>query len=323
MLKRSLKKVTMALLALNAIGIASASEADDFPSRDIRIEVTFPPGGGTDILARLIATPLGEALDGSVAVINKPGASGNIAARSVARSKADGHTLLMANSSYSVNPSVLPDLPFDPREDLEGVVNFSYVSNALVVPADSPYDTVEDYVAAAKTKKVFFASCGNGTTPHLAGELFNQVADIKLVHVPFSGCGPAVSAILANQVESAFVTTSSVMAHIDVGKIKVLGLTSKERSDLFEQIPSIAEYGYDYELVQWHGLLAPKGTSEAVKQKIAEETQKILQEPEIVERLTRLGYTIGGEGPDDFDKIIKDDIERYAEIVKTVDINVN
>lgn len=307
-----------------AAGATPQLAADNYPSRDVRIEVSFPPGGGTDILARLVGTPLSEILGRAVVVINKPGASGNIAARSVARAKADGHTLLMANSSYAVNPSVLKNLPFDPLSDLEGVVNFTYVSNALVVPMESPYQTVEEYAAAAKDKKVFYGSCGNGTTPHLAGELLKQQAAIDLVHVPFAGCGPAVAAVLANQVESAFVTTSSVMAHIDAGKVRVLALTAKEREAAFADIPTIAEAGYpDYELVQWHGLLAPKGTPADVKDKIATAVQEVLQQPEIQERLNALGYHQGGEGPADFDRIVKGDIQRYAEIIEGVEIKVD
>jgi|SRR5690625_383371 len=322
-MKNLFKKFSLGLVASTAALAMAAVHADDFPSRDISVQVTFPPGGGTDLLARLISTPLGEALDSPVVVENKPGASGNIAARYVARSSPDGHTLLMVNSSYAVNPAVLKDIPFDPIEDLEGVVNFAYVPAALIVPEESGYESLEDYIEAAKVdgKKVFFGSCGNGTPQHLAGEMINQVAGTNLVHVPYAGCGPALNDVMANQVESALVSASSALAQIDSGKIRALAVTSKERSDLLPDVPSISELGYDdYDVNQWHGLLAPAGTPMAVKEKIAAEVQSILESEEILKRMQQLGYTIGGEGPQEFDEIVKGDIQRYKEVAESVEL---
>src|SRR5699024_5912524 len=212
-MKNLVKKMSIGVAASVSVLAMTAANADDFPSRDISVQVTFPPGGGTDLLARLIGATLGEALDTAVVVENKPGASGNIAARYVARSNPDGHTLLMVNSSYSVNPAVLADIPFDPIEDLEGVVNFAYVPAALIVPEESEYETLEDYIKAAQTEgnKVFFGSCGNGTPQHLAGEMLNQVAGTNLMHVSYAGCGPALNDVMANQVESALVSASSAL----------------------------------------------------------------------------------------------------------------
>src|SRR5690625_2415815 len=246
-MKDLLKRLSIGLIVSTAMLVTAAAHADDFPRRDISVQVTFPPGGGTDLLARLLSAPLSEALDSPVVVENKPGASGNIAARYVARANPDGHTLLMVNSSYAVNPAVLDDIPFDPVGDLEGVVNFAYVPIALIVPEDSDYQSLEDYILAAGEdgKKVFFGSCGNGTPPHLAGEMLNHAAGINLVHVPYAGCGPALNDVMANQVESALVSASSALAQIDSGKIRALAVTSKERSDLLPDVPSISELGYD------------------------------------------------------------------------------
>lgn len=300
--------------------------ANDFPNRDISVQVTFPPGGGTDLLARMIGGPLGESLGKAIVVENKPGASGNIAARYVARSKPDGHTLLMVNSSYAVNPAIFKTLPIDPIKDLKGVVNFGYVPLALIVPNDSPYNNIQSYLDSAKNsdKTIFYGSCGNGTPQHFAGEYLNQIAKINLVHVPYAGCGPAVNDVMANQIESALVTTSSAMPHVNSGAIKVLAITSKERSNFLPEVPTISEIGYtDYDVNQWHGLLAPKDTPDEVVEKIASKIQAILSTQDIKEKMERLGYTIGKEGPKDFNNIVKEDIEKYKKVAEGANLQVN
>ena len=321
------KKIFSTLLA---IGLASSTvvmaQTDNFPTKDLSLIVTFPPGGGTDLLARLIGPPLGEKLGKTVVVENRPGASGNIAARYVARSKADGHTMLIVNSSYAVNPAVYSSMPFDPVNDLSAVVNLAYVPLALVVPSSSKFQTIQDYLkaAAVENNDVFFGSCGNGTPPHMAGELLNQVAKTTITHVPYAGCGPAVNDVMANQVSSAIVTVSSAMPHIKAGKIRALAVTSKERSEFLADVPSIAEVGYaDYDVNQWHGLLVPSDTPEETKEIISNAVLSILATKETQQRLNSLGYTVGTEGPKEFGDIIKSNITIFKNVAEEIDLKLN
>ena len=323
-----MRKISAFFLAAGMLSVAGFANAKntDFPNRQIDVVVTFPPGGGTDLLARLVGASLGETLGQPVVVENKPGASGNIAGRYVARAKPDGHTLLMVNSSYAVNPAVFSSMPFDPVADLSGVVNFAYVPSVVIVPAESPYENIQQYLEAAKKEDndVFFGSCGNGTPQHMAGELLNQTAKINMNHVPYAGCGPAVNDVLANQVSSAFVAASSAMPHIKAGKIRALAVTSKKRSDFLPDTPSISEIGYsDYEVNQWHGLLVPKGTSEETKEKISQAVLSVIESPEIKEKMVTLGYLIGGEGPENFDAIVKNDINVFKNLADSIDLKLN
>ena len=308
------------------IGSVAYSAPSEFPTRNVKIEVTFPPGGGTDLLARLIAAPLSDSLGQPVIVENKPGASGNIAARSVARSKPDGHTLLMVNSSYSANPALFSNLPFDPVNDLVGVSNFAYVPLVFIASTNSPYETIEDYLAAARTEgnDVFYGSCGNGTTPHLAAEMLKSEANLNLTHVPYAGCGPAVNDVLANQLESAIVAASSAMPHIQSGSIKALAITSGKRSEIMPDVPTIAESGYpDFEVNQWHGLLAPAKIPTEVVNKLTTDILQVLSQDDIKQRLADLGYTVGGEVGNEFDSIVKNDIDRFKKLADLINLKIN
>lgn len=325
-MRKKFSKLGVFFISSLSLSYAGLAQANDFPTQDISVQVTFPPGGGTDLLARMLGGPLGDSLGKAIVVENKPGASGNIAARYVARARPDGHTLLMVNSSYAVNPAVFKNLPIDPNKDLKGVVNFAYVPLALIVPADSPHSDIQSYLESAKNsdKAMFYGSCGNGTPPHFAGEYLNQVAEISLVHVPYAGCGPAVNDVMANQVESALVAASSAMPHIESGAIRALAITSQKRSEILPEVPTIAEVGYaDYEVEQWHGLLAPENTPDEVTEKIAAEVQAILATDDTRQKMERLGYTIGSEGPKEFDKIVKNDIEKYKKVAESANLQVN
>lgn len=321
------KKVLSSLIVMGLVSsTAVIAKTEEFPNRDVNIVVTFPPGGGTDLLARLISAPLGEKLGQSIIVENRPGASGNIAARHVARSKPDGHTLLMVNSSYAVNPAVYSSMPFDPINDLSAVVNFAYVPSVIIVPSKSKFQTIQEYLKAAEAddNDVFFGSCGNGTPQHMAGELLNQVAKITITHVPYAGCGPAVNDVLANQVSSAIVTASSAMPHIQAGKVRALAVTSKERSEFLTEVPSVAEVGYaDYDVNQWHGLLVPSETSQEKKEIIANAVLSIIETEEIQQRLKSLGYTVGKEGPKEFNDIIKGNITTFKNVADEIGLKLN
>ncbi|WP_156909540.1 Bug family tripartite tricarboxylate transporter substrate binding protein [Ottowia thiooxydans] len=313
-----------ACLAALAVPFTPALAAD-FPDKPVTIIVTFPPGGGTDLLARLLGTELQKTWKQSVVVENRAGASGNIGAQAVARSPADGYTLLMVNSSFAVNPGVFRKLPFDPKADFAPVINVAYVPSVFLVPPDSPYQNLKDMVAAAKSgRHVTFASCGNGTPQHLAGEMLAADSQVKLQHVPYRGCGPALVDLLGGQVSSAIVTASSAMQYITSGKARALGVTSKARSPFLPAVPSVAEQGHPgYELDQWHGLLAPANTPKAVIDKINADVATIVQSKEIKDRMTQLLYVVVNDSPDTFKKIVWDDIDRFSQLTNKMGLKLD
>jgi len=299
---------------------------DKFPNRAINIVVTFPPGGGTDILARLIGNYLTDVSGYAGVVENKPGASGNLGAKFVAEHAPDGYTLLMVNSSYAINPAVFANMPFDPKKDLVPIINVAYVPSVLVVPASSPYNTLNDLLNAARPNKndISYGSCGNGTPQHLAGESLNIAAKTHMTHIPFSGCGPALNSVLGNQIPLAIITASSANAQIKAGKLRALAVTSPQRSPYFAEVPTVAELGFPgYQLNQWHGLLAPAGISASVKQKIYEDVNKVMQRPDVIEKLKTLGYTQANDDPDAFKKIVDGDIDKFSKLSKDIGLRVD
>ncbi len=290
----------------------------------IEITVTFPPGGGTDMLARLIGSHAGESLGKTAIVENRPGASGNLGARYVAGRPPDGSALLMVNSSFAVNPGVFKSLPFDPKADFAAIINVAYIASVVVVPVNSPYKTLADVLAAATPEKntLSFGSCGAGTPQHLAGELINIQAKVHLLHVPYKGCGPALTDIIGGQVALGVVTTSSALPFIKAGKLRALAVSSKERLSQLPEVPTVAEQGLPgYELSQWHGLLAPKGTPPEVQMRLYEGIAKIMAREDVRRTLAGLGYTPANDGPAAFQKIVDGDVDRFANIARKIGLS--
>ena len=264
-------------LATSSLVSANVSAQETFPNKPINITVTFPPGGGTDILARLIGNFMNETMGHAAVVENKPGASGNVGAKYLADRVPDGYSLLMVNSSFAINPAVFSKMPFDPKKDFVPIVNMAWIPSVLVVPANSPYKNLAELLSAAKPEKneVSYGSCGNGTPQHLAGASLNIYAKTHITHIPYGGCGPALKDVLGGQIPLAIITASSAMAQIKAGKLRALAVTSPDRSALLPDVPSVAEQGYPgYELNQWHGLLAPANTPPAIQQKLYEGINK-------------------------------------------------
>ena len=323
----SLKRFLAALAVLGAATAAPALAADvnAFPEKPVNFVVTFPPGGGTDLLARLIGAELQKHWKQSVVVENRAGASGNIGAQHVARSPADGYTLLVVNSSFAVNPGVFRKLPFDPKADFVPVINVAFVPSVVVVPADAPFGSLKDLLAAAKGgQQIAFGSCGNGTPQHLAGEMLAAQSGAKLQHVPYRGCGPALTDVLGKQVGSAIVTASSAMQHIQAGKLRALGDTSRARTPFLPSVPTVAEQGLPgYELDQWHGFLAPAGTPRPVVDKLYADIAAVLQGKEVKERMAQLLYAPASDGPDAFKKLIWDDIDRFGKITSQMGLKLD
>jgi tripartite-type tricarboxylate transporter receptor subunit TctC len=290
-----------------------------FPSKPITLVVNFPTGGGTDILARMLGNYFSDVFGQTAVIENRPGASGNLGAKHVADKAPDGYSLLMVNSSFAINPGVFTNMPFDPKKDFIPLINVAFVPSVMVVPADSPYKKLSDLIAEAKPVKntVSFGSCGNGTPQHLAGAVLNINANTHITHVPYTGCGPALRDVLGGQVPMAIITASSAAPHIKSGKLIALAITSAERTAQLPNVPTVAEQGYPgYQINQWHGLLAPANMPAALQAKLFDRMLKIVQNPEVKEKLLSMGYTPAYDDPAAFKKIVHDDIDRFAKITK-------
>lgn len=304
------------LLALACAACMPAARAGEFPEHAITIVVTFPPGGGTDLLARKLGAGLQETLGQPVVVENRPGASGNIGARQVARAAPDGYTLLMVNSSFAINPGVFRELDFSPREDFTAVINVAFVPSVLVVPAASPMRTLRDALAHARADApLAYASCGNGTPQHLAGEMLREATGAHLQHVPYKGCGPALTDLLSGQVPLGIVTASSALPHIQSGMLRAVGVTSPRRSPQLPAVPTVAEQGVPgYQLDQWHGLLAPAATPQAVVSKLNAAVAGLVAQPRLRDELLQLGYTPAASSPAEFQALVQEDIARFGQL---------
>ncbi len=315
-------------LALGACGNPPSGDTPSdatYPTRPITIVVTFPPGGGTDLLARRLGASLQEQFGQPVVVENRPGASGNIGARIVAESPPDGYTLLMVNSSFAINPGVYRNLGFAPKRDFTAVINVAFVPSVFVVPAVSPLHSLDDALAAARPDKPLpFASCGNGTPQHLAGEMLARATGASLQHVPYKGCGPALTDVVAGQVGMGAVTASSAAPLIAAGKLRALAVTSPQRSPLLPAVPTVAEQGVpDYALDQWHGLLAPAATPPAVVAKLNAAVTRIVQRPDVQASLREQGFTPTISSPRAFQDMINADIDRYTALTDAIGLRAD
>lgn len=296
-----------------------------YPAHPITIVVTFPPGGGTDLLARRIGASLQTQLGQAVVVENRPGASGNIGARLVAEAPPDGYTLLMVNSSFAINPGVYRNLGFSPKQDFAAVINVAFVPSVFVVPAGSPLHTLDDALAAALPGKPLpFASCGNGTPQHLAGEMLARATGAVLQQVPYKGCGPALTDVAAGQVAMGVVTASSAAPLIAAGKLRALAVTSPKRSRLMPTVPTVAEQGVaGYALDQWHGLLAPAATPRAVIEKLNAAVAKIVSQPDTQASLREQGFTPASSTSREFQSMIHADIDRYTALTASIGLRAD
>ncbi|MBB1625118.1 tripartite tricarboxylate transporter substrate binding protein [Achromobacter sp. UMC71] len=315
-------------LALGACGNPPSGDTPSdatYPTHPITIVVTFPPGGGTDLLARRLGASLQEQFGQPVVVENRPGASGNIGARIVAESPPDGYTLLMVNSSFAINPGVYRNLGFAPKRDFTAVINVAFVPSVFVVPTASPLRSLDDALAAARPDKPLpFASCGNGTPQHLAGEMLARATSASLQHVPYKGCGPALTDVVAGQVGMGVVTASSAAPLIAAGKLRALAVTSPQRSPLLPAVPTVAEQGVpDYALDQWHGLLAPAATPPAVVAKLNAAVARIVQRPDVQASLREQGFTPTISSPRAFQVMINADIDRYTALTDAIGLRAD
>jgi len=317
-----------ALLNLSFFAVAAAlaapAAAQEYPARPIRIVVPFAPGGGTDILARLLAQKLTESLGQQVIVDNRPGAGGNIGAEIAAKALPDGHTILMVSASYAVN-ATLYRLTFDPVRDLAPVAQMASVPFVLVAHPSLPAGNVKELIALARAKpgQLNYASSGNGTAPHLAGELFTMMTETRMVHVPYKGGAPALTDVIAGQVQFMFNTVIQSLPHIKSGKLKPLAIGSLKRSSALPQVQTIHESGVaGFEVTNWFGILAPNGTPQPIVARLNTDIVQHLQDAEFRSRLATAGADPVSGSPAEFGTLIRTDIEKYTRIVKTARIRI-
>ena len=309
-----------AAIAVSAtFAFVSAAHAQ-YPGKPIKIVVPFPAGGTTDILARAVAADLQKSFGQAVVVENKAGAGGNIGSDSVAKSAPDGYTLLMGTvGTHAINVSLYPKMPYDAVKDFAPVSLVAGVPNVLVAAPSFPANSVKDLIDAAKKApdKLTFASSGNGTSIHLSGELFKQLAGVQMTHVPYKGSSAALPDVLSGQVNVMFDNAPSVMPHIKGGKLKAIAVTSSKRSPALPGVPTVAEAGFpSYEASSWFGVLAPAGTPKDVVDKLSTAIAKALQTPEMKERLAVQGAEAVGNSPEQFAAHIKAEIEKWSKVVK-------
>ena len=307
-------------LLLACLPFAAAAQAGSFPNKPIRIVVPFPPGGATDAAARLVAVKMGEHWGQPVVVDNRAGAGGNVGSDLVAKAPADGYTLVMGvTGSHAINTSLYSKLPYDPVADFVAISQVAVVPNVLVVHPSVPAKNLAELVALAKKEpgKLNYASLGNGTAAHLGMEMLKSEAGVDIAHVPYKGSAPAVSDLLAGQVQMMVDGLPSALPHVKAGKLRAIALTSLRRAPSLPDLPTIAETYPGFYADAWSGLFAPKGTPQPVVDKLSAEVQRILKLPEVREKLTALGAEPVGSTQAEFTAHVKREIDKWAKVVKT------
>ena len=316
---RPTRRTFGACLAAAALGFAVPSAFAAYPDKAIRLVVPFAPGGGTDLVARTLGAGMSAELGQQVIIDNKPGAGTIIGSDAVAKSAPDGYTLVIATFAHAVNPSLQPKMPFDTAKAFAPIILIGRGPNVLVVRPDSPYKTVKDIIAAAKAapNKLTYASQGNGTSAHLAGELFTNLTKTELTHVPYRGAGPAITDLLGSQVDMIFGTASAVSTFVDSGKLRAIAVTTAERSPALKNIPTIAESGVPgYAAESWYGLYAPAGTPADVIAKLNAAAKKAAQAPAFQKRVQEEGLVISAGTPAELDAYVRAEEARWRKVVK-------
>jgi tripartite-type tricarboxylate transporter receptor subunit TctC len=307
-------------------GFAGDALAQAYPARPVRVIVGFTPGGGVDINARLLAAKLSEEMGQQFVVENKPGAGTNIANEYVAKAAPDGTTLLFTSPAVAINMSLYRNPPYDALRDFSGVSVFSESTNLLVVPAQVPARSVEELVAMAKAKpgSLNYSSAGQGTTQHLAGELFKLRTGTNIVHVPYKGSSPSMTALLSGDVQLSFINPVAAGPHVKSGRLRALAVAGAKRTALFPEVPTMKEAGVDgVEVALWYGLLAPKQTPREIVRALAANVAKAAKDPEVLKRLAADGAEPVGNTPEEFDRRLKEDVAKYGEVVKVSGAKAN
>jgi tripartite-type tricarboxylate transporter receptor subunit TctC len=322
----TLKTLTKSLVTLGLVAGFGSAMAANWPSQAITMVVPYPPGGPTDIVARVVAQGLGEKLNQTVIIDNKAGAGGNIGADLVARAKPDGYTLLVATTAHAINMSLFKNLNYNTVTSFEPVSPLTEGPLVLVTRPDLGVKSVPELIQKAKqaSNPLTFASSGNGQSTHLAAELFNSMAGIKMTHVPYKGSAPAMTDLMGGQVDVMFNTMLSSMPYVKDGKMTALAVTSAKPSPAAPDLPTVGDAALKgYEATAWNGLLAPKGTPADVLQKLNAAMKEVLQDPAVKEKFAAQGFAANWMSQQDFSTYLQNEVDKWAKVVKASGATVN
>jgi tripartite-type tricarboxylate transporter receptor subunit TctC len=321
------QRSTLALAAVVAmLGLAHAapSPAQEFPTRPVHIIVPNPPGGATDVLARVISEQLGTRLGQPVVVENRPGASGTVGSDLVAKARPDGHLMVMGHAaSHATSPSMYRNLPYDPVTSFAPVTLVANVTNVIIVNPSVPAKSVKELIGVAKASpgKLVFGSGGTGAITHLAGELFKQLAGVELRHVPYKGSSQAMTDLLGGHISLMFENLPGAIGHIRSGKVRPLAVLSHKRSSAVPDLPTVAEAGLPgAEAVSWFGLLTTAGTPKEVVDKLNREIVAVIRKPEVQARMADVGAEAVGSSPEEFGKLIRSERDKWGKVIKASNI---
>jgi tripartite-type tricarboxylate transporter receptor subunit TctC len=318
-----MKRITGTAMAclLTVCGVAQAA----YPDKPVRMLVAVPPGGPADTLARLVSPHLNTALGQAVVIDNRPGANGGIAYETTARAVPDGYTFVLVAAGVAINPSLYRNVPYHPIRDFAPITLGITVPNILVVHPSVPVKSVQELVAAVKARQggFTFASAGNGTSGHLALELFRLTSGTSFIHVPYKGGGPALQETVAGQVQALFSIALAATPQIKAGRVRALAITSAQRSPVAPDLPTVAESGYPgFEVIGWFGWLAPAGTNKAIVDRLNKELVKSLAIPEVKDRLLSLATVPVGDKPEEFARFIRSEHDKWAKVIKAAKIEI-
>lgn len=305
-------------LSLTAVLVAGTAAAQTFPTKPVKIIVPQTPGGASDALARIVGQKLSEKWGQPVVVENRPGAGGNIGMDAVAKSPADGYTLLMSYvGTHAINGALYKKLPFDPEKDFTATATLATLPFVVVVNPKMPAKSIQELAAMSKETQVTYGSAGNGSVNHLLGEMFNSAAQAKLVHVPYKGAAPALQDLMGGQISAVFTSMPSVAQFIRAGTLRPLAVTSAKRSESFKDIPTIAESGYPgFDVNPWFGLFVPAGTPPAIVRQLNADINAVLKQKETAEKFAAQGAEVHESTPEQFAATLKSDIVKWEKIVR-------
>ncbi len=321
--RRSLSGCWVAVSLITLLGLPPASHAQDYPSKPIRLIVPYPPGGGTDVIARIVHERLSRLLGQSVIIENRGGAGGSLGTEMAAKAAADGYTVLFTLSSHTINPAIYPKLGFDVEQDFMPVSLVASLPQILVATPNFPANRVAELneLAKAKPGSLNYASVGNGSPGHIAGEMYKLRAAVDMAHIPYKGGGPAVTDVMGGQVPLLWVSIPAAAQFVKSGRLKALAVSTRSRSAVFPEVPTMIESGFaDFEVDSWYAMFVPARTPAAVVTRLHAAITQVLKEPEIRERLLAQGAEAVGSTPEELAAVVRNEIPKWKRLVREANI---
>jgi tripartite-type tricarboxylate transporter receptor subunit TctC len=327
MTKLKIKKwLSATLVCLSGFSIAGLAHAQSWPTKQIKFIVPYPPGGGTDVIARIVQEPLSKELGQQVIIDNRGGAGGSIGSALAAQSPSDGYTVLFTLSSHTINPAIYTKLPFDTEKDFSSVVTVASLPQILVANPNFPAKTVKEVIEMAKAKpgSISYASVGNGSPGHLAGAMMATDAGVEMTHIPYRGGGPAVTDVIAGQVPLLWVSIPAAAQFVKTGKLRALAVSTVKRSAVFPDVPTMVESGFKgFEVDSWYAMFVPAKTPQTIIDRLNKATVNVLAQPEVKEKLLGQGAEAVGDSPAQLSGVVKKEIAKWKQVVKSANIKVD